>query len=75
MLQLEPGREAEGPAVLPILEGQRLIQALKQELAAGYVRRFGHSRPRSCVCAGVHCWPRVYVRTCIRARLPLYVLM
>ena len=55
VLQLEPGREAEGPAVLPILEGQRLIQALKQELAAGYVRRFGHSRPRSCVCAGVHC--------------------
>lgn len=35
MLRPEPGREGEGPVVLPIVEGQRLIQALKQELAAG----------------------------------------
>jgi hypothetical protein len=31
---LQPGAEGEAPLIMPVLEGQRLIQALKQELAA-----------------------------------------
>lgn len=53
MLRPEPGREGEGSVVLPIVEGQRLIQALKQELAAGYAKSDFCVCIYVCVCVGL----------------------